>query len=435
MNVVRLVSKVIWRLAVLSLFFPRPGLASARPDWVTHPTPESGGYRLYVGRASHAPSEAEGFNEATRDALERAILENFGFRTHVQRQSYEAMDKVTAAKRVDEVSHTVEIHGFEQSDFYKEELSDSSVNVWVLYRYSVAAIAMEKARLAAHSEETKPQAFAELGQVTNKSGGILEIVTEPAGAHVSIDGEAAGLLTTPLRVNGQLAAGRHSIRIDHPSYEPVEEEVILLPGKTVQVHELLKKASAWLRVVTLPSNANVSVHGKLVGLSPVEVEVPAGVSIRVDVSHWEAESLSQEVEVGRDETRVLNLSLLQKPAYLSVASEPSGADVSVNGRPLGKGMAPTGLIRLEAGVYDIEVRKPGYESFHTSVSLRGTERKQLPTVRLHAKQLASNEGGADRDRENDYQYENEAIYSNLIPRALLPPSEKSHCQTEHCHPE
>ena len=266
-------------------------------------------------------------------------------------------------------------------------------------------------------------------------GGILEIVTEPAGAHVSIDGEAAGLLTTPLRVNGQLMAGRHSIRIDHPSFEPVEEEVILLPGKTVQVHKLLKKASAWLRVVTIPSNANVSVHGKLVGISPVEVEVPAGESVRVDVSHWEAESLSQEVEVGRDETRVLNLSLIQKPAYLAVASEPSGAEVSVNGRPLGKGLAPTGLIRLDAGVYDIEVRKPGYETFHTSVSLHGTERKQLSTVHLHARQLAANEDQSDRDHENDYHYENEAIYSNLIPRALLAPAEKSRCQGEHCHPE
>ena len=78
MHVVRSVSRVIWRLAVLSLFFARPGLASTRPDWVTHPAQESGGYRLYVGRASHAPSETEGFNEATRDALERAILETSG---------------------------------------------------------------------------------------------------------------------------------------------------------------------------------------------------------------------------------------------------------------------------------------------------------------------------------------------------------------------
>jgi hypothetical protein len=179
-----------------------------RPDWTAHIPQESAGNRFYVGRSSNASSEAEGFNLATRDALEHAILENFGFQTRVERESFEAMDKISALKRAEEVSRKIEIHGFEQVDSYKEG-SGTGISVWVLYRYSAAAIAREKARLAQARDSDAMPAFSEIGSPSVQRG-TLEVVSRPPGAQVFIDGEDAGLLTTQNRSPFLRARGRRS---------------------------------------------------------------------------------------------------------------------------------------------------------------------------------------------------------------------------------
>lgn len=349
--------------------------AAARPAWVDSAPPADQRYKYYVGRSSNSPTESAGFAEATREAYEQAIRENFGFRTRIDSQSYTTTQESAATKRIRELSENVEIHDFEQAGSFIEKVSADRLNVWALFRYSRAAIEKEKARLASRKPTTDQEAFSDVG-TASPSATKIEITSEPPGASVTIDGTPAGLLRTPVRLLGTVEPGRHRIQIDHPQYQSVDEDFIALPGNTVRIHRTLVKAQGKLGVITTPPTASIFINGKPVGVSPTDpVPVPAGVAVLVEVTHAGAERLVQEVTVGRDETEFLRLQLPLKPSFLSVTSQPVGADVYVDGEKIGT--TPLASKKLAAGAHALVVKKPGYEPAELEFSTSGGEKKAL----------------------------------------------------------
>ncbi|MGK5087018.1 PEGA domain-containing protein [Bdellovibrionota bacterium FG-2] len=356
--------------------------ASSRPEWVEHPPGEDAHFKYYVGRAAASPNESIAVSEATRDASEAAIRENFGFKTEIQTQSYETVDKSASTKRIQEISRRVEIHDFEQTGFYREQSSEGRMSAWVLYKYSKAAIAREKARLASVKEEDSKVVFSQQGSELDSVKGVVEVVSKPI-ATVYIDGERWG--KSPLRLMGQLPVGEHMIRLDHPAFESAEEKIIVVQGATVKVSKALLSATGKLKVVTDLPNATVVIDGKLVGTTPTEYgSVPAATKIRVEISHAEAERLLSEVEVAKNTQRELNLNMTLKPAFLSITSTPNGAKVKMDGSLVSNSKTPTGMMQVEAGLHSIEVILDGFESKTEAIELRGGERKTLPHFSLES---------------------------------------------------
>lgn len=73
-----------------------------------------------------------------------------------------------------------------------------------------------------------------VGSKSDAAKGVLIVETDPSdGAAVYVDGDRYG--QTPMTLYGSLPAGRHSLRIDHPRYQTITENVITVPGKTVRV--------------------------------------------------------------------------------------------------------------------------------------------------------------------------------------------------------
>lgn len=374
-------SALLCELLLYCLLLPRQAYGYHRPDWVSRVPATDTKFRYYVGRASIAASEASGFNEATRDAIAQAIRENFGFRTQIQTESYEETTKVTSTKRIEELSRQVELHEFEQLDSFTEIAQQERFNVWILYRYSKQAILNELKRLETIKNDEVPNVFSNVGGTANAKDGILEIITKPNGATVIIDGSSSGILKTPIIIAGDmLSLGAHQIRLEHPSYEPIEEKIIMVPGERVRVSKILIPASGRIKVTTEPPNANVVISGKPVGTTPnEEFSVPAGKKIVIEITHAESERYVQEVEVERNELRTLHLPLPLKAAYLSVASDPSSAQINVNGQTF---QTPTGPIKVSAGTHTITLRKDEFEEEIVSVTLRGGESRVLQTFRL-----------------------------------------------------
>lgn len=369
----KLIFFLAWILALV------PAVSSARPAWVDSPPQGDARYKYYVGRSSNSPNESVGFTEATREAYEQAIRENFGFRTRIDSQSYSTTQDSQATKRVRELSQSVEIHDFEQSNSYIEKTSADRINVWLLFRYSRAAIDKEKVRLSKLKESPEPEDFSDVG-TASASATRIEITSDPPGASVTIDGTPAGLLRTPVRLTGTVEPGRHRIQIDHPQYQSVDEDFLALPGNTVRIHRTLVRAQGKLGVITTPPTASVFIDGRPVGVSPTDpVPVPAGTSVMVEITHAGTERLVREVTVGRDETEFLRVELPLKPCLLSVTTQPDRAEVFVDGERIGT--TPVGSKKLPAGQHTLVVKKEGYEAAEQEFSTSGGERKTI-SIRL-----------------------------------------------------
>ncbi|MGK5087858.1 PEGA domain-containing protein [Bdellovibrionota bacterium FG-2] len=360
--------------------------ASDRPEWTQKRPKDTADSKFYVGRSSEAPNEQQGFSSAVSDAIDQARLENFGAIVTGDHDSYESLTKTESIKRTQEHLRSVRLNGFERDGEYIEERPDGRINTWVLFKYGKADITQEKARLASEKNETKAVIFSQQGDPTEGVKGTVKISSLPNGASVLIDGRGWGL--TPVQVNGQLSPGLHTLSLSHPSFEEVDEQFIVTPGKTVKLEKVLMKASGSLRVASEPPGAVVLVDGKPEGPTPThEIKVEAGTKVRVELLHPEAERFSQEVEVGKHDTKNLNINLPLKPSHLALITTPPGTSVRVDGRAiLNSGRSPVitpiAELAIEAGNHDISFEKDGYRPETINVSLRGGERRTIASIKL-----------------------------------------------------
>ncbi len=352
--------------------------ASEVPDWVKRGKAGDKTYKYYVGRSSGSGSEQAGIGEATREAYEQAIRENFGFQTRIQTDAYESTKKVVSTKRVQVLSQDIRVYGFEQIDFYSVP-NGTKFDVWVLYRYPLAEISREKSRVASARETAAPE-FSEQGtDSAGQKSGTLEISTTPAGASIYIDGNAYGV--APMRLRGVVEAGSHQLRLDHPSFETVNEVFVLVPGKTVRVEKTLVPAMAKMSLTSEPPNANVVINGQQMGTTPLPVlEVPANKSLKIELTHAEASPFATEIEVAKDEFNAKHFELPLKNASLIVRTTPPGAEVWIDGERAG--YSPAGPKTLSAGKHEVRVRKQGFHWDKRAVVLRGGEKRTLDDFKL-----------------------------------------------------
>lgn len=367
------------------LFLPRISYGGA-PSWTTsNPTPD-GIYRYYVGRAVSKSDEAEAFTQASRNAFEQAIRENFGFETEIRSQSYETTKDALLMKSITDLSRRVRLQDFEQKDSFKE-LSDGEIKVWILFQYKIKAIEKEKLRLL--NERNESNQFQEGGNPLDAAAGTLEVISEPPGASVFIDGTLINILKTPLRIYGQITPGPHTIKIDHPTYETTERQFAFELGRPNSVRVELKKAMGKIKINSTPDEATILINGKKYGKTPSsEIELPAGVPVRLELLLEGAEKLAQEIAPQKNTTKELNLQLTLKPASIYVSSLPAGAEIKISGRNSLTAVTPTDWLTLEPGSYRVEVEKSGYEIEHEDFTLKGGEKRTLKTFELKEKKSA-----------------------------------------------
>ncbi|MEO0079686.1 MAG: PEGA domain-containing protein [candidate division WOR-3 bacterium] len=154
-------------------------------------------------------------------------------------------------------------------------------------------------------------------------GSIVNVVSDPAGATVTIDGTERG--KTPLEVK-ELSPGRHEIEVSKSGYRTYYGSF------TIAVQQ------ATVVVTTEPVGAEVLLNGELKGRTTATgltlTRVPFGTHIitgRLDGYRPEMET----VRVTTPGPIGVALRLERARGYLRVISRPSGATVTVEDKPLG----------------------------------------------------------------------------------------------------
>lgn len=198
----------------------------------------------------------------------------------------------------------------------------------------------------------------------------LEVLSEPAGAQVSIGGESRGV--TPLTV--ELGAGSHRVELRHAGFKDWVTDVQIVANQPQRLGPVrLGLPDARLVVRSRPAGASVSVGGAYRGRTPVEIEVRPETALPLVLAKDGYESVTSSVTLAAGEKRSLELSLVAVLGEVTVQGSPSNAEIVSEGRVLGR-IGQT--FRLPSASQQIEVRAPAYRTRRVAI----TPRPGLPQV-------------------------------------------------------
>jgi serine/threonine-protein kinase len=242
--------------------------------------------------------------------------------------------------------------------------------------------------------------------------GTLHVESEPAGATVTLNGEARGV--TPLDV-ADLFLGNHEVKVELRGYAPVSQTVVLSESApTSELKIPLSKAAPVMgvaEVLSTPSGALVKVDGAGVGQTPLlNHPLKAGKHV-LEVVKEGYEPWSESITVGKRKARVdAQLRAIPKatpPPVVADVPDPNktyeAADVDTPPRQVTSSSAsyPKDAPRLKSGqsvsvggtfvvtangdVAEIQIRESGGRVLDDAVMAALAKRKYTPGVKKGVK--------------------------------------------------
>ncbi len=204
---------------------------------------------------------------------------------------------------------------------------------------------------------------------TAKKGGTVRVVASVPGAEVWVDGKLAG--TAPYDAV-DLAPGEHLIEVRAKGYGNKEERVTVNVGSTNIIKFDLVAVSSnvattgKIKVVSPVPEARVFLDGANVGTAPAEKEVSAGDHFVVVEKEGYAK-FEQKVAVEPGQT-VTVTAALRSVGRVRFLSTPSGAEVVLDGKPVGKTPFEADV---EGGDHVVTLRLEGYFDYEQPLTVAG----------------------------------------------------------------
>ncbi len=205
----------------------------------------------------------------------------------------------------------------------------------------------------------------------------VQIGSEPAGARVEI----AEWLSPRLGEHWLLLPGRHRVRAEAPGYRPYTDSIEVTRDSLQAYRIALTPLPGRLRFRLAPvAEATVAIDGQPAGKAPGLIEeVAAGArDIEVTAPRYLPFTTSFTVH-GKRELQELTVTLLPAWAEFAIASKPAGAQVSVDGEPLGETPLRGELIH---GEREITLTRHGYKPWRRRVEVVAGRAVNIPDATL-----------------------------------------------------
>ena len=205
----------------------------------------------------------------------------------------------------------------------------------------------------------------EKGAVSTALGGLRpKLAILRASANVDglllVDGRGRGRL--PLAQDLRVTPGEHIVRVVKDGWRTFETTVTVAPGATASVDARLSPLaeSGRLRVDDERlAGADLFVDGTLVGQLPWEGALEPG-SHYYSVRRGTIGSAPREANVVRSQTAIATVEAGPLAGEMRIVVQPSTADLTLNGVPVGKGLWRG---RLPVGKHTIAAAELGYFSY------------------------------------------------------------------------
>ena len=177
-----------------------------------------------------------------------------------------------------------------------------------------------------------------------------------------------------------IAAGVQRLRIETQRYLPLEASLeVAGKGQEQRIKYVLQPAWSLVHLATEPAGAALTVDGKRVGETPLEVELMQGErQLEFSLDQHKPLSLQQHIQAG-NELSLGPFKLQPLDGQLVLSSVPAAASLTLNGAF--RGTTPMTLT-LPSGVeHELQLSKPGYKRFEQRLEL-GPDEQQSIEARL-----------------------------------------------------
>lgn len=254
--------------------------------------------------------------------------------------------------------------------------------------------------LTLHGAELKPKDRSDVDKSVEelaKVVGTVEILAEPIGAEVSIDGKVVGL--TPLKPV-HVDVGTHEIKITKTGYQPFTKSVTLVAEQRAAVSTaLVLEVTTGHVAVSEPGGlaVKVLVDDKEAGSAPWEGDLAPGThTIQLVGDGLASEKRSVDVQLkGRLE---ISLAALPTVGTIDVRVVPASGEIFLDGKLLGRGSFAG---PVEPGQHTVEASAPGFQSQRTTITIERGKSFPIIVTLLENRAAAPPEGGKKRHRSDE----------------------------------
>lgn len=199
--------------------------------------------------------------------------------------------------------------------------------------------------------------------------GALEIKTEPQGATVIVNGLEKG--KTPLSLSG-IAKGYVSVTIKHPGFKAETRDLKMNAGEVQNLYVKLQPLAGTMHISSIPDGGRVYVNDMFRGKSPLVLMdvAPGKYNVRVELDGYGSSSKEITIENGSSISEEFRLNNVM--GRLEVRTNPAGAQITIDGKPVGitqqlgeNGDGFSDIIQIEnllEGEHVLTVTKSGFAS-------------------------------------------------------------------------
>jgi hypothetical protein len=201
--------------------------------------------------------------------------------------------------------------------------------------------------------------------------GFIFVVSTPESARVKVDDIAVGYTPITVKVS---PPGLYEVTVESRYCDSWTQTVIVNPFEVKKVYTQLQKGNATLTILSNPQEALVLIDDQTKGKTPLTIKnLESGRhSIRLEKGQL---GFFDEIDIGSGEKTVLQIALQTIYANLKVESNPSGANLYLNG--ILKGTTPITLERASVGKQQIILVKGESLAFVDSVLVSSDQNNVL----------------------------------------------------------
>jgi formylglycine-generating enzyme required for sulfatase activity len=192
----------------------------------------------------------------------------------------------------------------------------------------------------------------------------VTVETDPAGAGVFVAGKERGM--TPLSLD--LDAGSYRLELRRDGFKPWVTDVQVKANEPLRIGPVkLGLPDGRLVVRSRPAGASVTIGGAYRGRTPLELDVRPDLRQAVNVTREGWEPATREIAVAAGESAIVDVDLTPILGEVIVRANPQDAQLLVDGEARG---SANQTLRLPATRHTLEIRKPGYAPYRTTVTPR-----------------------------------------------------------------
>jgi hypothetical protein len=228
----------------------------------------------------------------------------------------------------------------------------------------------------------------------------LALDTSPQGARVFLDDEALG--TTPLE--RKIDPGAHRIKIEKEGYITKSETITINSNfKVTYELEPIPQLYGAFQVSSLPEGAEVYIAGEKRGTTPLKQEMEPG-QYQIELRLPGFQALRDEITIALGQNLLKDYRLdpiLDREYFISITSQPSEADVYIDGQFQGK--TPITSIRVAKGSVQVRVTKDDCQPQSGLLTLNPGQNEKHFVLNRYVYKLTidSDPSGAQVSHENE----------------------------------